>query len=156
MGNIIPQYTTKDSMQIRCIFFNFAQVMWNRQCRLVIKQLGNNNLETCRQWSKDCWGSQQSFDHCLHVSGHLRHRACVSWSRRRLCETDKVCNVTHFEYRTKMCRNFHSIVSLRGHFEIYNNNKSFSSMSQSQSIGWVKRKADNNCQTVRIVTKYFV
>ena len=39
---------------------------------------------------------QQYFDHCLHVCWHLRHRPCTSWSRRRLWETDKVCDLTHF------------------------------------------------------------
>ena len=29
-------------------------------------------------------------------------------------------------------------------------------MSQSQSIGWVKQKSDNNCQTIRIATKSIV
>ena len=32
----------------------------------------------------------------------------------------------------------------------------FSSMSQSQSIGWVKQKPDNNYQITRIVSKGFV
>ena len=41
--------------------------------------------------------------------------------------------------------------SLRSNFEIYNNNKPFPSMSQSQSIGCVKQEPDNNCQTTRIV-----
>ena len=35
------------------------------------------------------------------------------------------------------CGSFHSIGSLRRHFEIHNNNKPFPLMSQSQSIGWV-------------------
>ena len=39
---------------------------------------------------------------------------------------------------------FHSIVFPQSHFETRNNNKRFSSMSQSQSIGWVKQKPDNN------------
>ena len=70
--------------------------------------------------------------------------------------TDKVCDLTHFASHVKKCRNFHSIVSLGSHFEIHNNNKLFSSMSQSQSIGWIKQKPDNNCQTTRIVIKSFV
>ena len=57
---------------------------------------------------------------------------------------------------TKNGRHFHSIVSQRSHFKIHNNNKHFSSISQSQSIGWAKEKPVNNCQTTRIVTKSFV
>ena len=56
----------------------------------------------------------------------------------------------------KKCRNFHSIVSLRNHFEIHNINKSFSSISQSQRPVWVKLKPENNCQTTRITTKCFI
>ena len=99
---------------------------------------------------------QQSFCHYLHVCWHLRHRSCASWLRRRLCETDKVCNLTQFFSRTKKCRKFHSIVSLPSHFKIHNKNKPFSSMSQSQSIEWIKQKPDNNCQATRIITKSFV
>ena len=62
-------------------------------------------------------------------------------------------DLTHFESRTKKCRNLHLIVSLQSHFKIHNNNKSFSSMSQSQSIGWIKQKSDNNCKTIRISIK---
>ena len=69
---------------------------------------------------------------------------------------DKACDLTHFVSRTKKYRIFHSIVSLQIHFEICNNNKPFSSMSQSQSIEWVKQKPDNNYQATRIVTKNFV
>ena len=50
-------------------------------------------------------------------------------------QPDKVCDLTHLVSRTKKCRNFQLIFSLRSNFEIHNNNKSFSSMSQSQSIG---------------------
>ena len=99
---------------------------------------------------------QQSFDHCPHVCWHLRHRPCASWSRSRLCEIDKVCDLTHFVSRTKKCINFQSIVSLWSHFEIHTNNKHFSSMSQSQTITWIKQKPDDNCQTTRIVSKSFV
>ena len=56
----------------------------------------------------------------------------------------------------KKCRNFHLIISLWDHFEIRNNNKPFSSMSQLQSIRSVKQKSDNNYRTTRIVTKCFV
>ena len=69
---------------------------------------------------------------------------------------DKVCKLTHFVSSTKKCSNFHLIVSLRGHFDIHNNNKPFSSMSQSQNIKWVKQKPDNNCKATRIVTKSLV
>ena len=69
---------------------------------------------------------------------------------------DKVCDITHFVPRTKKCRNFYLIVPLRSHFTIHNNIKPFSSMSQLQSIGWVKQKPDNNCQTTRIVIKSLV
>ena len=64
----------------------------------------------------------------------IRHRPCA-FLRARL--PDKVCDLTHFVSHTKKCRNCHSIVNLRNHFEIHNNNKPFSSMPQSQSIGWV-------------------
>ena len=57
------------------------------------------------------------------------------------------CDVTHFVFRAKKCRNFHPIVSLRSHF--------FSSVSQPQSFVRVKQKSDNNCQTNEIVTKSF-
>ena len=50
----------------------------------------------------------------------------------------KVWGLTHFVSRTKKCRNSHSIDSLPSQFEVHNINKHFSSMSQSQSIGWVK------------------
>ena len=53
---------------------------------------------------------------------------------------------------TKKCRNFHSVVFRRSHFETHNNSKPFSSMSQSQSIEWVKQKPDNNIQRTRNVT----
>ena len=69
---------------------------------------------------------------------------------------NKVCDLTHFVSRMKKCRNFHCIVSLGSHFEIHNNNEPFSSISQSQNVGWVKQKPDNNCQTTRIVTMSFV
>ena len=69
---------------------------------------------------------------------------------------DKICDLTLFVSRMTKYRNFPSIVSLRSHSEIHNNNKSFSMMSQSQSIGWVKQKPGDNCQTTRIVTKCFV
>ena len=69
---------------------------------------------------------------------------------------DKVCVLSHFVSRTKKRRNFHSIVSLRSHFEIHNDSKPFSSMSQLQNIAWVKQKPNNNCQTTRLVTKIFV
>ena len=67
---------------------------------------------------------------------------------------DKVCDLTHFVTQTEKCRNFHSIVSLWSHFEIYSNNKPFSFMSQSQSIQWVKQKPDNNCQITRLKPKF--
>ena len=95
---------------------------------------------------------QQSFDHCLHVCWHLRHCPCPFWTRRRLCKTNKICDLIHFVFRTKKCGHFHSIISLQSSFEIHNN-KPFSSISQSRSIEWVKQKLDNNCQTTRIVTK---
>ena len=76
--------------------------------------------------------------------------------RRRLCEIDKVWDLTHSVFSTKKCRNFQSIVSLRSHFTIHNNNKPFSSMSQSQSIVWVKQKQYNICQTTNIVTRTFI
>ena len=84
---------------------------------------------------------------------HLRHHPCASWSPTRLCEIDKVCDLTHFASGTKKCRNFGSIISQWSYFELQNNNKLFSSMSQSQSIVWIKQKLTNNCQTTRIVTK---
>ena len=68
---------------------------------------------------------------------------------------DKVCNRIHFVSRTMKGRHFLLIVSLQSHFEIHNNNKPFSSMSQLRSIGCVKQKPDNNCQTTRIVAKSF-
>ena len=89
---------------------------------------------------------QQSFDHCLHICWHLCHCPYASWLRKQLCETDWVYDLTHFVSRMRKCRNFHWIISLRSHFEIYNNNKSFSSMLQPQRIGWIKQKPDNNCQ----------
>ena len=46
----------------------------------------------------------------------------------------KICGLTHLLSHTKKCSNFYSIVSLRGLFEIHNNNKPFSSMPQSDSI----------------------
>ena len=101
-----------------------------------------------------CYDPQQLFDHSLFVCWHLRRSSCASY-RVDGCERhpDKVCGITHFVSLMKKCRNFHSIVSLRSHFEIHNNNKYFSTISQSQSIGWVKQKPDNNCQTIRIITK---
>ena len=81
----------------------------------------------------NCHDSQQSFDHCLYVCWHLRHRLCASRSRTRLCATDKVCDLTHFVSRTNKCRNFHSIISLRSQFEIHNNNKKKSFMSLPHS-----------------------
>ena len=65
---------------------------------------------------------------------------------------DKCCDPTHSVSHTKKCRDFHSIFCLRNHFEIHNNNIPFSSMSELQSIGWIKQKLGNNCQTTRIVT----
>ena len=70
-----------------------------------------------------------------------------------MCKTDKICKLAHFVFSLKKYRNLRSIVSLRSHFEIHNNNKSFSSMSQPQSIGWIKQKPDKNYQITRIVTK---
>ena len=35
------------------------------------------------------------------------HPPCASWSRRRLCETNKICDLTHFVSCTKKCRHFH-------------------------------------------------
>ena len=67
--------------------------------------------------------------------------------------TDTVCDLTHFVSRTKKCRNCHSIVSLRSNIEIHNHNKSFSFMSQSQSVGWVRQNPNNNCQTTSIQLK---
>ena len=69
---------------------------------------------------------------------------------------DKVCDLAH-----SLCAPHEEVlkfsleVYLRSHFEIHNYYKPFSSMSQSQSIGWVKQKPDNSCQTTRIVTKNF-
>ena len=78
------------------------------------------------------------------------YRPCAYWSRRRLCETPQVgWEPLHFVSRMKKWRNFYSIISLRSHFEIHNNNKSFSSMSQSRNIGWGKQKPENNCQTTK-------
>ena len=51
--------------------------------------------------------------------------------------------------RTKKCRNFYPIVSLRSHLQLHNNNKPFFSMLQSR-IGQVKQKPNNNCQATRI------
>ena len=73
--------------------------------------------------------------------------------------SDKVFDLTQFASITNKCRNIHSTVSLRSHFEVpnnINNSTPYSFMLQSQSIGWVKQKTDNNCQTTRIVTKSFV
>ena len=86
---------------------------------------------------------------------------CVDDCVRHL---DKVCDLTlcstrknaETSTRLSLCGAFHSIISLRSHFEIHNNNKGFSSMSQSQSIGWVKQMPDNNCQTTGIVSKSFI
>ena len=90
-----------------------------------------------------CWHLSNNYALLERVNGCARH-------------PDADCALTRFVSRTKKCRNFHSIVSLRSNFEIHNNNKPFSSMSQSESIGWVKQNTDNNCQTTRIVNKRFV
>ena len=107
---------------------------------------GTASLAGChsRDSLQDAIERQQPFDYGLHVCWHLRHCPSASWSRRRLYETDKVCDITHFVFRTKKCRNFQSIVSLRSHFEIHNVNQPFSSTPQSQSIGCLKQKPDNN------------
>ena len=60
---------------------------------------------------------------------------------------DKISDPTHFVAHTKKCRNFVEP------FCDHNKNKPFSSMSQSQSIEWVKQNSDNNCQTTRIIIK---
>ena len=129
--------------------------------------------QMCRQWSKDCCPSNGTSQAVLRIASHKRSSlsnaipqavtihnslsttACASVDTFAIIHAplnrvdgcarhpEIVCDLTHF-------------VSLRSDFKIHNNNKSFYSMSQSQSIGWVKQKLDNNYQTTRIVTKDFV
>ena len=99
------------------------------------------------RWSED-WSDRERSRSTETEKQRGRHN--------HLPSLDKVYDLTHFVFRTKKCRNFHSIVSLRRRFEIHNNNKLFSSMSQSQSIVWVKQKPDNNCLITRILTKNIV
>ena len=47
----------------------------------------------------------------------------------------KICALTQFVSCTKKCRNFHSIVSLRSHFEIHNNNKPFLRCHSHRELG---------------------
>ena len=121
--------------------------------------------QTCRRWSKDCCPSNDIPQATLqwHLASEadprmefLHHRLCASYSRRRLCETPREALRPHILCaRKKKCIDFHSNVSLRSHFKIHNNNKSFSWMSQSQSIDWVKQKSDNYFQTTKIDLKVF-
>ena len=64
--------------------------------------------------------------------------------------SNKVWDLTHFVFSMKKHRNFHLIVSPLSHFEIHYHNKHFSSMSQSQSIGWAKQKLDNTARQLKM------
>ena len=139
--------------------------------------------QTCRQWSKDCCESWQLVE--CHLTdcfvcgtpfdGQLARFHSNDNSLSNATCTSKVSSPSsmgfliaqtivrdrqglrphsHYVPHEEM-QKIHSIVLLRSHFEIHNNNKPFSSMSQSQSIGRVKQKPDNNCQTTRIVTESF-
>ena len=105
----------------------------SRQCDQEAHGRWRRCQQTCRLLSKDGLWSVT-----VHVCA--RH-------------PNKVCDLIHYVTRTKKCRISHSIVFLQCHFEIHNNKKSFSSMSQSQSTGYFKQTPDNNCQTTPIVTK---
>ena len=73
---------------------------------------------------------------CLHVCWHIRLRFLIAST---VVQDRQGEDLTLFVARTKKCRNFHSIVSLRSQFEIHNTNKSFSLLSQSQTVGCVKK-----------------
>ena len=89
---------------------------------------------------------------CMDDGERVNRRADSGWqtvvNRCRSGQLAECHSRDCFEFCVpyEKCRNFHSIVSLRSQFEIHSNNKPFSSMSQSQSIGWVKQKLDNNSQ----------
>ena len=66
--------------------------LWHRIKRFVIVvyfKIDDNSRDCFEGHSASCHDLQQSFDPCLHVCWHLRHRPCASWLRRRLCETDR-------------------------------------------------------------------
>ena len=135
--------------------------------------------QTCKQWSKNGCGSWQlaayHWRNCF-VTGMTFEEKLEEWQSRNNSLSATVCTSvdtfavvhalfdrvdscarpTRFAISLTLCRNFHSIVSMRRPFKIHNNNKSFSSMSQSQSIVWVKQKPDDNCKTTRIVIKSIV
>ena len=53
-------------------------------------------------------------------------RIIIIYAIKKCMDDGEVCDLIHFVSRTKKCKNFHSIVSLRSNFEIHNINKSFS------------------------------
>ena len=136
----MPHSTRTANYRIARISQSSAKSMRAHNCTCIpVEELGARVEAVSRMASRKLSRSTTIFNHCLHVCWDLRYRPCASWSIRRLYKTDKVCDLINFASRTKKGRHFHSIVSLRSHFEIYNNNNTpFTWMSQS--IRWVNKK----------------
>ena len=101
----------------------------------------------------DCDIKEKGFYCCVFPKGSAEKQ-----SNESFCTSS--CG-TQSEWGRKPCRSRTTVYAIKKQMNddedfnatITQQLQTFSSVSQSQSIGWFKQKLDNNCQATRIVTK---